>query len=467
MTHHRFVFALLMAVAPAALSAQPLTGVFTSPWYLPTTPLVSAYDTQLCRASVTCVNQTIDSWKQEFRDMDLAGIQFLAPYSWGTPFPTGPWADPANFLPNMVAAIAQGNANVKIAYFQDTNGVGIRAHADPPHCGLDLLNEVAVKKHMYDDDIKVFFDILKNAANAGQGDRRFLYAGRPLLFFYSSYPVMRNREYLGVLLARIREWFTNDFGVNPILIVEKDWTTSVTTGVANSCDPENPPPSPMSSAAIDLVRQNSDAIYSWEFVGTPGQKGVISVGPRLKGFPGGGVVTTHPLYGTSVGTAGVGYSQGPRVRDRRNGLTLTEDWNAIRNANLRMIMAWWDYDEASGISRDNQTHYKYIDLVKQLISPTAPSLNSFGVPGTPAPGHLQSSVSGTLVVAGAAFLPGAVVEFAPVSAPTLVTTIAASYISPATLHIGYGGGAPVGDYYVRVRNSDNTVSQVLIAKVVP
>ena len=50
-----------------------------------------------------------------------------------------------------------------------------------------------------------------------------------------------------------------------------------------------------------------------------------------------------------------GYWYQERNRDRRNGLTLTEDWNAIRGGTFRMIMAWYDYDEDSNTSRDTTT----------------------------------------------------------------------------------------------------------------
>jgi hypothetical protein len=440
----------------AIASAQPLTGVFTSPWYLPNTPLLSAYDGQLCRPP--CVSQSVAAWQNELTDMAAAGVQFFAPYSFGK---GSNWADPANFLPNMVTALNAQSA-VKIAFFQDTNGVPIRANQA---CGFDLAGpEATTKQYVYTDDIKLFFDAVPVS-------KRFTYTGRPLLFFYKSYPLFKNREYLGLLLAKVREWFIQDYQVNPILIVEKDWDDSITAGTPNSCNPAQPPTSPMSQAAIDSVRQNADAFYSWEFIGTVGQKGVTSVLPTGSGFPGGGVVTTHPTNGVTVGTAGVGYyyatATGVAARDRRNGLTLTEDWNAIRGASLRMVAAWWDYDEASGISRDNTTGTKYIDLMNQLIIPQTPTLASFAVSGTPPPASLRTSVGGTIVATGTKFLPGAVAEFAPVAAPTQVTTLPMTYVSPTSMTFAYGGGAPPGNYFVKIRNSDNTVSQQITITVSP
>lgn len=450
----------LAAIAAAAtdVSAQSMTGVFTSPWYgVPSTSRLSAHDALLCRAQPSCVSQSVAAWKLEFADMVSAGIQFFAPYSFGSPYPNGPWADPANFLPAMLTAIQEANSPIKLAYFQDTNGVPIRAGQA---CGFDIAaSEAITKQYIYDNDIKVFFNLVP-------ANRRFTYGGRPLLFFYKSYPLLKNREQLGLLLSKIREWFIADFQVNPVLIVEKDWDDSI-NGTPNSCNPANPPSSPMSQAAINLVRQNADAFYSWEFVGTVGQKGVTSVLSAGSGFPGGGVLTTHPLNGATVGSAGVGYhyvtASGAVSRDRRNGLTLTEDWNAIRNASLRMIMAWWDYEEASGISRDSVENDKYLRLVQQLVNPQTPTLTQFGVAG----GSIQASVGGVINAVGSAFLPGAVAEFAPVSAPSQVTTLPMSYVSPTLLQFAYGGGAPAGSYFVRIKNSDNTSSPVLTITVVP
>lgn len=155
-----------------------------------------------------------------------------------------------------------------------------------------------------------------------------------------------------------------------------------------------------------------------------------------------------------------------RLRDRRNGLTLTEDWNRIRGAHLRIIAAWYDYDEDSGISRTQEYGYKYVDLVKQLITPVTPTLSSVSISGWP-PNVLPSTVGAQvpLVLSGANFLPGAVLLFSPDGVN--IFQVAATYISPTELHIFPYGGAPPGTYYAAVRNSDNTQSAPIILSVTP
>jgi hypothetical protein len=196
------------------------------------------------------------------------------------------------------------------------------------HLGLQLLADSIsalakpnVKQHVYTNNIKAFFDRVPSGS-------RFTVSGRPVLFFYKSYPLYRNRELLGLLLTKVKEWFIADFGVEPLIVVERDWVISYggEVPVCNLNDPK-PETSTMSAAAVSLVRQKADAFFAWDFVGTPGLKGVTVAG----GYPGGGQVETHPLNGVTVGTAGVGYRycvpfSGPSCtpllnRERRNGPT--------------------------------------------------------------------------------------------------------------------------------------------------
>lgn len=437
-------------------AAQQYNGVFTSPWYGPSQTLQSA--TPLCVGSATCVSQTVQNWRTELADMRSAGLDFFAVYSFGTPYPNGPWADPVNFAPNMVQAILAENASgnpIKVAYFHDTNGNPIRAQAA---CGFDLAGgEAYVKQYVYTGNIKAFFDKVPP-------DAQFRVGNRPVLFMYVSHPLFRSRDLLGLLLTKIKEWFLADFQVEPLIVVEKDWVLSAADNPNTPCNEASTVP----QATVDLVRQKADAFYSWDFSGVAGTNGVLISG----GYPGGGVVQTHPLNGITVGTANPGYyfcnppSTSPCTvthhRSRQNGLTLTNDWNQIRNASLRMIAAWWDFDEDSGISRTTAEGDKYIKLTKQLITPVTPTLASFG----PASGPFYSGVAATINAVGTAFLPGAVVEFAPYPSATPVTALSVTYVSPTLMQFSYTGGAPPGQYYVRIRNSDGTVSAPIVITVV-
>lgn len=457
--------ALALAVTAGKAQAQQFTGVFTSPWYSPhrdndtTTNLCSGdavipvlkseycseYHSDHVPTGGSILNHAgvtnVALWQKEILDMQRAGLQFFAPYSFGSQ--VGFWADPAVFGPTMSQAIANSGTTVRMAYFHDTQGEVVRqfrADHPPPavHCPVPPEPQPAGcipvlafqlgrgvshwRTHIYEQNIKRYFDSVPATAQFRPE------INRPVMFFYNTAPHWTDRQFLGDVLEQIRAWMALDYpGINPIILVEAEWLT-------------NQP-----QATVDKILAQSDATFVWGFYPTPGTRGATTAGA----FPGGGIVSTHQRTGLTVGSAGVGYRYtvgGLRNRERRNGLTLFEDWNLISGATLRMVAAWYDYEEDSGISRTKEYQYEYIDLVKRLIVPVAPTVATVGSDafGTP----LRGSVASLMVVKGVNFLPGAMLL---VLFNDAVVEVPMIYISGTELHQWYGGG-PSGSFPCAVKN---------------
>lgn len=437
------VASVLVVLVSAQSAYAQYNGVFTSPWYNPAGSFTSAYHADHVppghSPSEHLGVSNIELWKKEVLDMQRAGLDFFAPYSFGPD--GGFWADPAVFAPTMAQAIIQSGTSVRIAHFLDTNGLVISQYlADggriDPNTGLPLdpvqpfrlaRGESHWKTFVYQNNIRRFFDQVPVQA-------QFRPVGRPVIFFYTVIG-FGDLQYLGDMLEKIRQWFVQDYGVNPVIITNDDW------GAA---------PEP----ARTKVVQQTDALYSWSLFLQAGERGALSPG----GYPGGGTVRTHPLTGISVGHAGVGYKHDTRERDRRNGLTLTEDWNRIQGTHLRMVAAWYDYEEESGVSRTQQHGYQYVDLMNSLIYP-APILQQI------VPGAVQTNVPALISFRGNGFRSGAMLLFSTDGVNAFEVPI--SFVSPQELQFSFNGGAPPGNYYVAIRNPDGSISNVSTFSVQP
>lgn len=337
------ILALALLAGPAAAATGSVDGIFSALWYSKQNRLDSEkqFGPWLYHNYYE-EEQAIDNvayWAKEVKDIERAGFKFIAPYSFGKGLSAG--SDPVNFAA-LARAITINGSPLRIAYFSDTSGLAARSSRDGAPGPFDLSRgEAAWQKYVYEEDVRRFFDTIPKSV-------QFYYQGRPLVFFYTSNAAfLAHRELLGQLLVKIHAWFAEDYGVDPFVVVDYDWLDGQTAAVKAQ------------------IAANTSGYYSWSFKTADGQ------GP----FPGGGVVRTHSRTGLTMGTAGVGYSyQGgpenpPRFRDRQNGQTLIGDWSRIRGANIRMVAAWMDLEEASGICRTKEYGYQYIDIMGDLICP--------------------------------------------------------------------------------------------------
>jgi hypothetical protein len=338
------VFFLLLAFAgPSSAASSSVDGIFSALWYSKQNRLDSEkqFGPWLYHNYYEDEQEigSVEYWKKEVKDMDRAGFKFIAPYSFGREM--SPGSDPVNWSA-LAKAISSSGSSLKMAYFSDTSGLQGRSARDGTPGPFDLSRgEAAWRKYIYEEDMKRFFDTIPR-------DTQYFYQGRPLVFYYTSNSAfLAHRELAGQLLAKIHDWFSADYGVDPFIVTDIDWLDGQPSG------------------AKAEILANTSGFYSWSFMAAPG------AGP----FPGGGIVRSHPRTGLTMGTAGVGYSyQGgpgnaPRFRDRRDGQTLIGDWTNIRGANIRMVAAWMDLEEASGICRTKEYDYQYIDIMSDLICP--------------------------------------------------------------------------------------------------
>lgn len=427
--NRKIIVALLAIVLVFADRADAqIDGLFTALWTFPGT-----YNPYYTHHGQSTDIANVERWKLEIRDMDRAGFDFVAPYSQGLQPPqiVLPEGDGINFGA-FASAIQQLGSPLRMAYFHDSSGDWARAGGVPYDLAVGGALPAARindwKAKIYTANTKRWFDTVPVA-------QQYRPNGSPVLFFYgASSAFYSNREFLGDLLEQIRLWFINDYGVSPYILVEVSWTQNV------------------SEATRNKIYANSSGVFNW------------AIPP---GFPGGGVVLQHPHSGITIGTAGVGYKEpyvpcpgtpGCRYRDRANGATLASDWNSIKNATLRMVAAWIDNEEDSGISRTVEYGYQYIDQVNSLIYPS-PILSQV------VPGSARTGVPQWLSIRGNGFRPGALLRYSPDG--VTVYSASTNYVSPQELQIFFDGAAPPGSYFVDVFNPNGVASNYTTFTVTP
>ncbi|MDP3991609.1 MAG: DUF5010 domain-containing protein [Candidatus Colwellbacteria bacterium] len=182
-------------------------------------------------------------YKQEFKDMVAAGIDFVIPVSWGSGHPSFTWFRDSTVLPIMVQAIQEDNIPIKIAYFDDTNSVvaewnndngrgytsadGIPQNRQSSPFTMPL-SDSNNWKYFYDKKMRPFFNTIPQNLWATHNGMSVDRGGRPLIFEYSGL-YFKDPEYSDEMWSAIRGSFkahfknTSQQAIDPFIVLNYDW----------------------------------------------------------------------------------------------------------------------------------------------------------------------------------------------------------------------------------------------------
>lgn len=174
---------------------------------------------------------------QEFKDMQLAGIDVVLPVSWGDN--PSPWFR-TNVLQNLVEANRQLDSPLRIGLFDDTSSEvrEYRDYADnhlldystdygPDGPPLNLQDDRS-GFFFYDRKIRPFFEIIPQEMWATHNGRAIEEGGRPLIVVYTANDII-HLEKAGALWSSIKTSFQRDFQdrngqpITPWLVLDASW----------------------------------------------------------------------------------------------------------------------------------------------------------------------------------------------------------------------------------------------------
>jgi len=179
------------------------------------------------------------SWfEQELVDMERAGIDVVFPVSWGQQdcIPECNWCrwqrqDVA--LARLTQAIDNIGSDIQIAMFDDTTSYWEDWNKAMGRCQRDEmlydfpLDNPAVRRWIYDSKIKPFFEDTPEAL-------WFRIQGRPVIMTYLSVWFSNQQDLWDELWSEIKQWFEDDFLVEPFVILDKSWFSNA--GIAAVAD---------------------------------------------------------------------------------------------------------------------------------------------------------------------------------------------------------------------------------------
>lgn len=294
-------------------------------------------------------------YRQEVRDMQLAGIDVVLPVSWGDS--PSPWFRTAA-LQGLVEANRTLGSPLRIGLFDDTTSE-ISEYNDfldnqefdgsawvyLGGAPLDL-SDPAAGFFFYDRKIRPFFQTIPQEMWATHNGRPVEAGGRPLIVTYTRLNIT-HMEYAGQMWAGVKASFARDFQdrngnpIIPFLILESTWFSGDALG---------------GSPPVDTV---ADSRYTW---------GTALQGPYW-----------HTHAGYTVSSIGVGFDDHKNVnssnRIRRRDLTVDEqpggpgaflETSLARipaGTDLLLIETWNELYEGTNVCRSG-----YPEIANQFVS---------------------------------------------------------------------------------------------------
>jgi hypothetical protein len=270
-----------------------------------------------------------DWYEHELRDMRSAGVQIIFPVSWGDH--PHDW-----FRQETLHLLVQANGvqqrPLQIGMFLDTTaqqGMYNEDHGGSysygPSAALLPLADPQSGYYFYERHIKGFFQAIPREMWATE-------QGRPIIGVYGA-ACCRDLQRSAALWSAVKQAFSNDFGVEPWLILEESWFT---------------PQALQPSGSVRGIDEVADGRYRW---------GAALFGPQ-----------SYELRGYTVSSAGPGFDNrklpqnpDPRFRPRAEtvdgragdaGAFFRSSLDAVpANTNLLLIETWNEWPESTAIAR--------------------------------------------------------------------------------------------------------------------
>ncbi len=261
------------------------------------------------------VPTNVGFWLRELLDARYAGMQFMMPNVYGPDVQPGT-GEVANLETALTAIDAMGGG-MRVGLFNDTWAWGNRAGGTLMNPAPDLSATEATAQRIYAVEWKPFFSGISHP-------HWYTVAGAPLIYFYNA-GTLKPTTGLSAVLARMKQLFQADFGVTPMVIVDRGY------GATTSGDGQfvwdtfrNYPTTHMGMAAGvtgGLIFDN--AMVKWDSLG--------------RDMPGAIATATTQMY------------KGPQI--------LTQVLDQSAGAKLLLLETWNDLGEGTGITRN----YDYYD----------------------------------------------------------------------------------------------------------
>jgi Domain of unknown function (DUF5010) len=248
-------------------------------------------------------------WYRELQDAAWAGVQFFLLNTYGPDLGGAP-----DQLAMLGEALAKAGPAVKVALFDDPWAWGQGSSPAPFKTRPNMSDTEAAAQAIYAAKWKPFYSRVARPY-------WYLFEGRPFIYFYNAGTLNPLNVSAGVV-ARLKQLFTNDFGVTPFVAVE----------TAYFQDP-----------AMPTV---ADSQFTWNTLGT-GNGGKPSVSMLN------GVTLDHFMVKwDTVGRDRPGAVATAADRIIKNTSVLSDRLAGAAAANVAVIATWNDLGEGTGIERN-------------------------------------------------------------------------------------------------------------------
>jgi len=247
-------------------------------------------------------------WYRELQDAAWAGLQFFLLNSYGPDLQGAP-----DQLAMLGQALAQAGPAVKIALFDDTSSWGQAGSPAPFNTRPNMADTEAAAQAIYTAKWKPFFSRV---------DRQYwyLFHGQPFIYFYNA-GRLTPLNVSAAVVARLKQLFTNDFGVAPFVAVD----------TAYFQDPNMP--------------NVADARFVWDTIaGNGGQPSAFTMN---------GVTLDHFMVKwDTVGRDHPGAIAAASEHIIKSTSVLSQRMADSASADLAVVATWNDLGEGTGIERN-------------------------------------------------------------------------------------------------------------------
>ncbi|HEV8244895.1 MAG TPA: DUF5010 domain-containing protein [Polyangiaceae bacterium] len=246
-------------------------------------------------------------WRRELLDARWAGLSFLLLNTFGPDMV---------FLPELGQALGDIGGGIQVALFDDTWGWG-RGDSAPWSSLPSLSDSEGAAQLIYQNKWKPFYSSLAS-------EHWFRVQGKPLIYFYNA-GTLQPLDQSSAVIARMKELFFADFGVEPFVAVDRAFfSDGGTQAVADS------------EFVWNTFSKNE--ISSYNLTGISHDHFMVKWDAVARDKPGG------------LATASDRVIKGPEL--------LQQDLDASAAANLAVIATWNDLGEGTGIARNYDYYYQ-------------------------------------------------------------------------------------------------------------
>jgi hypothetical protein len=243
-------------------------------------------------------------WYRELLDARFAGLQFLLLNVYGPDIAGTP--DPLAILS---VALAKAGDGIKIGLFDDPWAWG--RSAAPYEARPNMTDTEGAAQTLYEQKWKLFYSHLPK-------EHWYLFQGRPFIYFYNA-GTLQPLNVSAAVLARMKQLFTEDFGVEPFVAVD----------AAYFQDPNMP--------------NVANGRFTWD---------TLRTGTKSRATIGGVTIDHFMVKWDPLGRDRPGVIASSTDRILKGPALLTDRLGSSLDAQIAVIATWNDLGEGTGIERN-------------------------------------------------------------------------------------------------------------------